>query len=72
MSIEREERDLKEKNTLDLLSDVRKKWHDKEEAKIQKLRKDIEAANAVVQVLWDAIVKKVMADSLRLNRELIQ
>ncbi len=50
MNIEREERDAKERNTLELLTDVKKKWHDREEAKIQKLRKDIEAANVVVQV----------------------
>ena len=35
---------------MELLTDVKKKWHDREEAKIQKLRKDIEAANVVVQV----------------------
>ena len=50
MTIEREERDAKEKNTLELLSDVKKKWHDREESKILKLRKDLEAANVVVQV----------------------
>ena len=50
LNIEREERDTKERNTLELLTDVKKKWHDREEAKIQKLRKDIEAANVVVQV----------------------
>ncbi len=51
MTIEREERDAKERNTLELLSDVKKKWHDREESKILKLRKDFEAANVVVQVV---------------------
>jgi hypothetical protein len=32
------------------LADVKKKWHDREEAKILKMRSDLEAANVVVQV----------------------
>ena len=58
MTIEREERDAKEKNTLELLSDVKKKWHDREESKILKLRKDLEAANVVVQVIVVFVVSK--------------
>ena len=50
MAIEREERDQKEKSTLALLTEVKKKWHDREEARLQKMRTDLEAANIVVQV----------------------
>jgi hypothetical protein len=50
LAIEREDRDAKEKHALELLTDVKKKWHDREEAKIQEMRSDLEAANIVVQV----------------------
>ena len=51
MKVEREERDQKEKNALTLLSDVKKKWSDREDAKIQQLRSDLADANIVVQVI---------------------
>ena len=51
MKIEREERDQKEKNALTLLTDVKRKWSDREDAKIQQLRSDLADANIVVQVL---------------------
>ena len=37
IKIEREERSVSEKQTLDLLEDVKKKWHEREEARVQKV-----------------------------------
>lgn len=49
LSLEREERNSNEKKTLELLGDIKKKWHDREEQRLAKLHKDLEMANTVVQ-----------------------
>jgi hypothetical protein len=33
-----------------MMTDFKKKWADREESKLQKMRSDLEAANTVVQV----------------------
>ena len=49
LAIEREERSANEKNTLQLLEDVKKKWNNRDDKRQQKLKNDLEDANVVVQ-----------------------
>ena len=49
LSLEREERTVHEKNTLQLLEDVKKKWNNRDDKRQQMLKKDLEDANVVVQ-----------------------
>jgi len=58
INIEREERKVTEKQTLDLLEDVKKKWHERTEDRVQKMRADLQAANTVVQEMEIDMVKK--------------
>lgn len=58
INIEREERKVTEKQTLELLEDVKKKWHERTEDRVQKMREDLQAANTVVQDMEIDMVKK--------------
>ena len=49
LSIERDERSANEKNTLQLLEDVKKKWNERDDKRHQMLKKDLEDANVVYQ-----------------------
>ena len=57
LNIEREERNISEKKTLELLQNVKEKWHEKEEHRLSKLRSDLQAANTVVQDLEVELMK---------------
>jgi len=58
INIEREERKVTEKQTLELLEDVKKKWHERTEDRVQKMRADLQAANTVVQEMEIDMMKK--------------
>merc|ERR1711902_458388 len=58
INIEREERKVTEKQTLELLEDVKKKWHDRTEDRVQKLRDDLQAANTIVEQMEVDMMKK--------------
>jgi len=58
LELEREERTAYEKNTMGLLEDVKKKWHDRDDKRQQKLKKDLEDANVVVQDMELELHKK--------------
>ena len=49
LSIERDERSANEKNTLQLLEDVKKKWNERDDKRHQMLKKDLEDANVLYQ-----------------------
>lgn len=55
---EREERTAYEKNTMGLLEDVKKKWHNRDDKRQQMLKKDLEDANTVVQDMELELHKK--------------
>jgi len=58
LSLEREERSANEKSTLALLEDVKKKWHDRDDKRQHKMKKDLEDANLVVQEMEVELQKK--------------
>ena len=58
LNLEREERSVNEKSTLALLEDVKKKWHDRDDKRQQKMKKDLEDANVVVQEMEVELQKK--------------
>ena len=58
LSLEREERSANEKSTLALLEDVKKKWHDRDDKRQVKMKKDLEDANVVVQEMEVELQKK--------------
>jgi len=70
---ERDERNAYEKNTMGLLEDVKKKWHNRDDKRQQKLKKDLEDANVVVQDMELELHKKTSdLDSAKCEIESLQ
>merc|ERR1712051_388519 len=70
---ERDERNAYEKNTMGLLEEVKKKWHNRDDKRQQKLKKDLEDANVVVQDMEVELHKKTSdLDSAKCEIESLQ
>lgn len=70
---ERDERNAYEKNTMGLLEEVKKKWHNRDDKRQQMLKKDLEDANVVVQDMELELHKKASdLDSAKCEIESLQ